>query len=133
MYGFDIRDNEDPHLVAPEKAIAAANAVVTEGFFLGIFIRFSGYLQNVDDCVVSGRVSHMYVPISTHLSQLLQFDLPAVRHLPSWFPGARFKRQAAEWRKDVLGLVHDPWRTVQQDLVRLLALFYVCVTLKWLA
>lgn len=40
VYGFDIRNNEDPHLVAPEKAIAAANAVVTEGFFLGMFLYF---------------------------------------------------------------------------------------------
>lgn len=28
VYGFDIRNNEDPHLVGPEKAIAAGNCGV---------------------------------------------------------------------------------------------------------
>lgn len=50
VYGFDIRDHGDPHLVAPEKAIAAGNAVVTEGVSLGMFLRFRGYLDNVQVC-----------------------------------------------------------------------------------
>lgn len=130
VYGFNIRDNEDPHLVAPEKAIAAANAVVTEGFFSVCF-----YISVAICTALTGVLSVDAFPVCTYpifVSKLISLiDLPAVRHLPSWFPGARFKRQAAEWRKDVLGLIHDPWRTVQQDLVRLTTLLCVCVTLKW--
>ncbi|KAJ6619369.1 hypothetical protein B0H10DRAFT_1793644 [Mycena sp. CBHHK59/15] len=26
-------------------------------------------------------------------------EFPILKHVPNWFPGAGFKRQAAEWRK----------------------------------
>ncbi|KAJ7453509.1 cytochrome P450 [Mycena latifolia] len=31
-------------------------------------------------------------------------SLPLLKHVPSWFPGAGFKRQAKEWRKTVLAM-----------------------------
>ncbi|KAI0705578.1 CyP450 monooxygenase [Earliella scabrosa] len=37
---------------------------------------------------------------------------PILRHVPSWFPGAKFKREAAEWNPVVQELAERPWNTV---------------------
>ncbi|KAL7282714.1 hypothetical protein ACG7TL_004188 [Trametes sanguinea] len=41
-------------------------------------------------------------------------SLHVLRYVPSWFPGAGFKRKAAEWRKDVLAL-RNPLTLVQAN------------------
>ena len=43
---------------------------------------------------------------------------PILRHLPSWFPGAKFKREAAEWNPIVQELAERPWNTVIDAMVR---------------
>ncbi|KAI0638606.1 CyP450 monooxygenase [Trametes polyzona] len=43
-------------------------------------------------------------------------SLHFLRHLPSWFPGAGFKRQAAAWRKDVLALRNVPFDAVEKNI-----------------
>ncbi|KAI0638607.1 CyP450 monooxygenase [Trametes polyzona] len=45
-------------------------------------------------------------------------SLPFLRHIPSWFPGAGFKRQAALWRKDVFALRHVPFEAAEENLAR---------------
>jgi len=35
--------------------------------------------------------------------------VPILKHLPSWFPGAGFKRQAAEWKTLVDGMYEIPY------------------------
>jgi hypothetical protein len=42
-----------------------------------------------------------------------------VKHVPEWFPGARFKTQAREWRKSVDAMVDAPFAFVKRSLVRL--------------
>jgi hypothetical protein len=37
--------------------------------------------------------------------------------MPSWFPGARFKRYAREWRPVVIGAVETPYNKVKRELV----------------
>ena len=37
--------------------------------------------------------------------------LPALRFLPSWFPGASFKRKAVEWKAQVMEFVDRPFET----------------------
>ena len=34
---------------------------------------------------------------------------PVLRFLPSWFPGARFRREGAAWKKNVQRLRNTPW------------------------
>ena len=40
-----------------------------------------------------------------------------MRHLPSWFPGAGFKRSAVEWRKLIEDFVNEPYEDCKQKIV----------------
>lgn len=40
-----------------------------------------------------------------------------VKHIPSWFPGAGFKRYADKWRKHVVAMAEMPYTAVKQALV----------------
>ena len=42
---------------------------------------------------------------------------PILVYVPSWFPGAGFKRKAAHWRKLSENMVEKPFRYVQEQLV----------------
>lgn len=42
----------------------------------------------------------------------------SVQYLPSWMPGAGFKRQAAIWHKWVMDMTIVPYAAVKNDLVR---------------
>ncbi len=44
--------------------------------------------------------------------------LPLLRHLPSWFPGAGFRRDAAEWKKTVETVRDVPFRAAKDKIVR---------------
>ena len=35
--------------------------------------------------------------------------LPILVYLPAWFPGANFKRKAAQWKEDVAAMRNVPW------------------------
>ncbi|KAJ7109594.1 cytochrome P450 [Mycena crocata] len=47
---------------------------------------------------------------------------PILKHVPSWFPGAGFKRQAAEWKKLSRGMLELPFaetkRQMESDVAR---------------
>ncbi|KAI0651028.1 cytochrome P450 [Trametes meyenii] len=42
--------------------------------------------------------------------------IPFLKHIPSWFPGATFKRQAAEWRKATTAMVEVPFKAVRNAM-----------------
>ncbi|KAI0820142.1 cytochrome P450 [Trametes gibbosa] len=42
--------------------------------------------------------------------------IPFLKHVPSWFPGATFKRQAAEWRKATNAMVEVPFKAVRSAM-----------------
>ncbi|KAF7789958.1 hypothetical protein EIP86_000906 [Pleurotus ostreatoroseus] len=42
--------------------------------------------------------------------------LPALQYIPSWMPGAKFKRQAAVWYQYVMDLTHVPYAAVKQAM-----------------
>lgn len=41
----------------------------------------------------------------------------AVKYLPTWLPGAGFKKQAYEWRKSITAMVEVPFNAVKQAIV----------------
>ncbi len=41
-----------------------------------------------------------------------------VKYVPEWFPGARFRREAREWRVDAEGMVSAPFNAVKSAVVR---------------
>nr|BED42963.1 cytochrome P450 monooxygenase [Trametes versicolor] len=42
--------------------------------------------------------------------------IPFLKHIPSWCPGATFKRQAAEWRKATNAMVEVPFKAVRNAM-----------------
>ena len=44
--------------------------------------------------------------------------LLAVKHIPSWFPGAQFKRDAAVWKGKMEAFVNEPFDYTKQQMVR---------------
>lgn len=58
-------------------------------------------------------------------------SLPVLRHVPSWFPGAGFKRKATVWRKDVLALRNVPFEAVMENVVNAAPLEHVLVSDSW--
>ena len=40
-----------------------------------------------------------------------------VKYVPSWFPGAEFKNQAKEWRKDSTAMLEKPFKMVKRRMV----------------
>jgi len=45
--------------------------------------------------------------------------LPVLKYVPSWFPGAGFKRKAARWREFICGMLEKPYHRVKTELVRI--------------
>ena len=43
--------------------------------------------------------------------------IPPLRHLPAWFPGAGFKRDASAWKEEVIALRDEPFRATQEQIV----------------
>ena len=41
-----------------------------------------------------------------------------MKYIPDWFPGAKFKRDAKEWRKWIMRVLNEPYNVVKQRMVR---------------
>lgn len=50
-----------------------------------------------------------------------------VKHVPIWFPGAAFKRQAMEWRRSTTAMVEVPFKAVKKAIVSQYETFSVSV------
>ncbi|KAJ3510173.1 hypothetical protein NMY22_g16052 [Coprinellus aureogranulatus] len=44
--------------------------------------------------------------------------IPSLKWLPSWLPGVKFKRDARTWRPHVEGMAREPFKSVEDGLVR---------------
>ena len=44
--------------------------------------------------------------------------IPILKYVPSWFPGAGFKKKAERWRVSFTDLLEKPYRRVIEDLAR---------------
>ncbi|EKM55878.1 uncharacterized protein PHACADRAFT_209390 [Phanerochaete carnosa HHB-10118-sp] len=51
----------------------------------------------------------------------LVYVFPILKHVPAWFPGARFKRQAGNWRKLVDAMFEVPYYQFKAAMVHLLS------------
>ena len=49
---------------------------------------------------------------------------PSLRFLPSWMPGAGFKRDGKAWTKAVYRLVEIPWKQTKEAMVRALPFLF---------
>ncbi|KAF9568495.1 cytochrome P450 [Agrocybe pediades] len=51
-----------------------------------------------------------------HAGNYLVDYIPALKYIPSWFPGAKFKTDAATWAVDIRNLVDIPFEMVKKDI-----------------
>ncbi len=68
------------------------------------------YAKAVEDGV--GTFNLAFVP-----GAFLVETFPSLRHIPSWFPGGRFKWIAAGWKKLAHGMRDKPFELVLQKMV----------------
>jgi len=45
-------------------------------------------------------------------------QIPLLKYVPAWFPGASFKRKAKEWRKWTEAMVEVPFGAAKRNIVR---------------
>ncbi|KDQ17051.1 hypothetical protein BOTBODRAFT_53664 [Botryobasidium botryosum FD-172 SS1] len=58
------------------------------------------------------RVISLILPGQTPLVDVF----PSLKHIPSWFPGATFKRNARIWKKELTDMVTQPFNRVKADI-----------------
>jgi hypothetical protein len=78
----------------------------------GIEVQESGdpYVSLAEEVMIGG--------IEASIPGAFWVDLfPVLAYVPSWFPGAGFKKKAAHWRKLNETLVEKPFHYVQEQLV----------------
>jgi hypothetical protein len=78
---------------------------------------------NFEDAIELGNFRVNLFPFRKQLSCTLKsfvFILPrelTVRHLPTWFPFAGFKRTVAHWREHLGLAISSPFDRVKSDMV----------------
>ena len=43
---------------------------------------------------------------------------PLLRYVPSWVPGAGFKKKAARWKAALVGMIEKPFQYVKEQVVK---------------
>ncbi|OSD01451.1 cytochrome P450 [Trametes coccinea BRFM310] len=66
---------------------------------------------------IAEKGADIYIKISVPGRYLVE-TFPILRHLPAWFPGATFKREAAEWKPDVLALRNAAFDNVKREMAQ---------------
>ena len=94
-YGFEVKSHEDPFIAATERGLVILEEATIPGAFL----------VNTFPICTHQRESALHI-----LSMII------VRHIPSWFPGARFKHFAQAARKDFEIAVDGPLDFVRENL-----------------
>ncbi|ETW82115.1 cytochrome P450 monooxygenase 109, partial [Heterobasidion irregulare TC 32-1] len=84
---------------------------------LAMKISYGHDITEEDDLYVSLAKKGMssLIKVGVHGTYLVDY-LPFLRHIPSWFPGAGFKRQAYEWRADLKAMREQPFEMVKRRM-----------------
>ena len=98
-YGYPVVSDFDPYVMLVEKTAALTVAPGAPG---GTLVDFLPACRNL------------------HIITIFNFkntDRTSVRYIPSWFPGAGFKRHALETRKHIDDILNVPYDFVKQRRV----------------
>ncbi len=68
------------------------------------------YIQIAEKALVAFNVALMP-------GKFLVETFPILRYIPKWLPGAKFRRDAAEWRPVVLSMRNAPWEGTVESMV----------------
>ncbi|CDO70506.1 hypothetical protein BN946_scf184569.g49 [Trametes cinnabarina] len=77
---------------------------------------------------IAEKAADVYIKISVPGRYLVE-TFPILRHLPAWFPGASFKRDAAKWEPDVLALRNAAFDNVKREMAQGTALPSIAASL----
>jgi len=103
-YGHTVVDNNDPYVRLVEEASKTTSEAAVPGAFL------------VD--LFPSRTVLYYRCLNIP-------NIPAVKYVPEWMPGAGFKTKAKEWRKLSQAMINVPYEMVKEKFVsRLSILIY---------
>ena len=69
---------------------------------------------------VSGGIAEAGVP-----GAFLVDLIPILKYVPSWFPGAGFKKKAKRWRACFANIIEKPYQRVMDDLARTTSLLQI--------
>lgn len=94
-YGIDVLPSEDPYVSLAYEAVETLSYAGVPGRYL------------VVSCC-EARLS-----LNVHI----QDALPILKYVPSWFPGAKFKRDAKEWKKLSQRLAAMPLEETKRQMV----------------
>lgn len=99
-YGFEVKTGKDMFLDVINKALAGLQIAALPGAYM------------VD--VMPFRKSRRVRCVSPYLIDLVA----TVKHVPSWFPGTGWQRQAADWGQATEDMVELPWKKALEHIVR---------------
>lgn len=100
VYGYETALRDDPIINVVDRAVTLAVASIRPevAAFLGFFpFRKSSLISGIPHC---------------------PYFRPKVQYIPTWFPGASFKRTALLSQKYADDMVETPFHFVQESLVR---------------
>lgn len=118
-FGIDIQGKDDPYITTAEKALHSLAVAGNAGSYMGarrflflFWLDIHDFDATQSTMCQSVSVVQNYCGVArSHQVSLL------VRYLPSWAPGAQFKRDGARWKKDVTSMYSKPLEYVKQCLV----------------
>lgn len=79
------------------------------------------YLHTAEEAIAAFNLAFMP-------GRYLVETFPSMRFLPTWFPGAKFKREAAEWRPAILSMRNQPWDDGMKAIVSIGLLLAVSIS-----
>lgn len=112
-YGYQPKGEKDEFVALAERAMMGIASAARPGAHLVDMFPFRMFCS---------------ILINTSLYSLFPVD-----YLPQWFPGAGFKKEAAELRQVIDSLVESPWKFTHNNLVRTQShLFFIYyISLHW--
>lgn len=112
-YGIDVKPKDDPFVLLAEKALHSMAAVGNVGAYMGTFSCMHPRSIPLNTSIVDFLPIREYNFLGTSTST---YQIK-VKYLPGWAPGAKFKREAAEWRKSVVDMFERPFQFVKEAMV----------------
>ena len=106
-YGIDTSPRDDPNIALAEAALQGIAVAQTNG--------------RIFNLVPFRKPNHFFGPVLT----IGDLEPPGtVIHLPWWFPGAGFKKEAKKWKRNMERCRDEPYEAVKKQLVRILLHLY---------
>ncbi|KAJ7146683.1 cytochrome P450 [Mycena epipterygia] len=99
----------DPHNVMDHFRHMAAGLIMNVTYGITIQPSNDPYVDLVKEAM------HV-ISVGSVPGQFLVDSIPALQYVPSWFPGANFKRKAEKWRKVMRELLERPFKEAKRNI-----------------